>query len=47
MGGDDGFARRWLIHWITAMLFSAIFFFLLKAIERELCIIGADLILWV
>ena len=26
MGGNDGFARRWLIHWITAMLFSVTFF---------------------
>ena len=42
MGGNDGFARRWLIHWITAMLFSVTFFIFLKAIEPPFLLRALD-----
>jgi CHASE2 domain-containing sensor protein len=50
MEGDDRFGRRWLSHWITAMLFSVIFFcvlncfgppFLLRALDRA----GSDAVI--
>jgi hypothetical protein len=50
MEGDDRFGRRWLSHWITAILFSVIFFcvlncfgppFLLRALDRA----GSDAVI--
>ena len=42
MEGDDGFGRRWLIHWITAILFSVVFFFLSKWLEPPLVLRALD-----
>src|SRR5271166_5379 len=50
MEGDDGFVRRWVCHWITGILFSLIFFFLLQGIEppfllRALDRVGSDAVI--
>ena len=41
-GGDDGFGRRWLSHWITGILFSVIFFLLLKGFEPPVLLRALD-----
>jgi hypothetical protein len=40
--GDDRFRRRWLAHWITAILFSVVFFFLSKWIEPPVLLRALD-----
>ena len=42
MGGDNGFGRRWLSHWITGILFSVIFFLLLKGFEPPVLLRALD-----